>query len=115
VKTSFDLTADLRAAMDRTRELEGYGVKQRSAWICEAIVQLPKADPTYANVGLGEARERFSTKLGVILSFDASEVIKKAKSIIRREDPESEGLTGQIIRAAIRARVRAQSGTRTTR
>lgn len=112
MKTTFDLTTDLRSAMDKAREDDGYSVKRKSTWICEAILRLPSGDPTYAKVGLGEAREKFGTKICLTLSAEATEVIKKAKTLIRREDPESEGLSGQIIRAAIRLRL-DQSGRRT--
>jgi len=112
LKTTFDLTSDLKDRIEEGMKQDGYGVKQKSAWICEAIIALHRHDPTYARVGLGEGLEKFNTKMGVTLTAVAAEEIKKAKSIIRREDPESEGLAGQIIRASIRSRL-LQSGDRT--
>ena len=105
MRTTFDSTVEIRDAMAAARIREGYGQREKSQWICEAIIRLAVHDPTFSSVGLGEGRMKLTTKLAVSLTPDAQEVIRNAKTVIRREDPESEGLTGQIIRAAVRRRV----------
>jgi len=92
--------------MDQARIAEGYNSRMKSQWVCEAIELLSERDKAFTTVGLGEAHERFNTKLCISISPGALAVIKRAKMLIRREDPESEFLTGQIIRAAIRYRNR---------
>lgn len=105
MRTTFDAPVEMRDAMARARERDDYGPRKKSQWICEALVRLASHDPTFSTVGLGEARMKFDAKLAVSLTPEAQEVIRTAKAVIRREDPESEGLTGQIIRAAVRRRL----------
>lgn len=105
MKTTFDMSRDLRDAMEEARASEGYPVKRKSAWICEAIERLPIVDPRYARVGLAEALSKVEVKFNVTLTAQAREVIRVARATIRAVDPDAEGLTGQIIRAAVRLRI----------
>lgn len=113
MRTSFDMPVALRKQMEKAREAAGYSSRQKSQWICEAISHLAQLDPTLSTVGLSDGLAPHDTRVPLTLTEDASEAIRQAKHRIRRIDPEAEGLSGQIIRAAIRQRLGNQSHFRT--
>jgi hypothetical protein len=105
VRTTFELAADLHDAMEKAIIRDGYSRRKKSLWICEAISELKTRDPKLISVGLGEGNMTFDKVMGLSLTQVTLEQIGKLKATIRRLDPEAEGLNGQIIRAAIRARI----------
>ena len=92
--------------MDAAREAAGYNRREKSRWISEAVALLPKIDPTYSTVGVGEAHLAAEVMAAVSISDEAMEVIRNARTAIRMEFPESEGIIGQVLRAAIRNRIK---------
>lgn len=106
MRTTFNLPEELRDAMEAAREAAGYNRREKSRWISEAVELLPQIDPLYSSVGVGEAHLSADVTAAVSISDEAMDVIRKARATIRMELPESEGMLGQVLRAAIRNRIK---------
>ena len=110
MRTTFDIPKDLRDSMETAREREGYSVKQKSRWICEAVLALRQEDPAGLTVGWAEDLSRSDSNPNIKMPLNTTQevldVIKDIKISIRQDHPESEGIVGQVIRAAIRKRIK---------
>lgn len=86
-----------------------YGSRGASRWIEEAMVSFLD-DPSFATkVGIGEAKMVFDAAKGVGLTPEAQQLLESGVWRYRRIDPLAEGVSSQILRAAIRLRLEAES------
>lgn len=104
-RTTVLLPLALFQRMNDTLSQSGYGPREGSRWICEAIVDLVRSDPILADVGVGEDLEVFGKLKAISLTDAARDALATATEIVRRHDPAQEGVRSAIIRAAIRQRL----------
>jgi hypothetical protein len=88
---------------ERARQL--YGLKGKSRWVREAVVELLDSEPVLESVGAGEDLMQHNVLDVVDLGDELPRRIERAMVLLRRQDPLMEGVQSAIIRAAIRRRL----------
>lgn len=104
-RTTVLLPLALFQRLNETLSQSGYGPREGSRWICEAIIGMVQSDPILADVGVGEDLEAFGKLKAINLTDAARSALTSATEIVRRHDPAQEGVRSAIIRAAIRHRL----------
>ena len=108
LKIAFETLEQLNAAV-RSK----YGPRGQGRWIEEAIDRLMARPGFVIEVGAGRENLPASERrvLTVSLTPAAEELLEAGVRRVRRVDPMSEGIQGDIIRTAIRLRLKADSAS----
>jgi predicted DNA-binding protein len=104
VKTSVRMTLAMQQEL-RAAASAAYGGKGKSRWVREALEMLDAQDEAMTSVGLGEAQFVPECAEQFLLSAEAMDRLEAMVSRVRRQDPLSEGVQSQVLRAAIRWRL----------
>ena len=101
------VSSKLAEAFEKELRKPGYGPRKKALWIGEALVKLDKDDPNLQRVGLGDEidapREH---SIGVSLTRESFQLLESMALRVREATPLIEGVRAQVIRTAIRHRVR---------
>lgn len=103
--TTFKTSRVLRDRLNQHLRKSGYGLKRKSAWICEAIAQMLEHDKGLSAFGLGADLITIDTQDKVNLSVEGRQALDAAITKIRQQSPLREGVQSEIIRSAIRWRL----------
>lgn len=107
-QATFRLSAELRRKFREGLATEGYSIRKKSKWICEALANMFEQDPGLKTVGLGDALEEHNETESISINNHFTyleEEINRATRILRRQNPFMEGVRSAIYRAAIRRRL----------
>ncbi|PKM46981.1 MAG: hypothetical protein CVV05_00765 [Gammaproteobacteria bacterium HGW-Gammaproteobacteria-1] len=109
LRTTLRLPEKLRDALtEHLKAADGYGVRDKSRWIGEAIHILVTEDKMLGFVGVGSRMDPDGNEVvsKVELNDEAADDLKTAIRKLRRQSPLMEGVQSEVIRSAIRYRLR---------
>lgn len=101
--TSITIPGSLLIELETKIVSEGYGMKGKSQWICEAIeafLQLPQSDVCELT-GIADEMDKLNKRISLKLTDELVEKIDNALIEVRKKHPDLEGVKGKIIRASI--------------
>ena len=100
---SFKLPVDLELKMNQKLVSDGYGLRGKSKWICDAIAHFLSKEASFCIECIDYAGE--IEKLDKGISFRPTEEVNRLLDEwvikVRKQIPEIEGVKSKIIRAAI--------------
>ena len=102
---SFKITDDLELSLNKKIVSDGYGMRGKSRWICDAIEKFLTFSDTEFVLDCIEYADEYSSNLNRSASFRPTETVDILVSDwvvkARKKMPELEGVRSKIIRAAI--------------
>ena len=78
-----------------------YGIRGKSAWVCDALNQLPKKSNFEEMVKLNDEMHCLNKPETISIDLDTKKALEKAVISVRIRYPELEGVKSRIIRTAI--------------
>lgn len=101
VSTSFKLPTNLNQRLNEKVVADGYGMRGKSRWVKEAIMDLFKIEDYQELVSLSEEVKQLSDPATIRIPRSLMILIEKAIISVRKKYPVLEGVKSKLIRTAI--------------
>ena len=101
VSTSFKMPVSLNQKLNEKVVADGYGMRGKSRWVKEAILQLFEIQDYQVLVSLSEEVQQLSSPATIRIPRSLMLSIENAIISVRKKDPALEGVKSKIIRTAI--------------
>ncbi len=105
--TTFLIPLELKNRLtSKLSSSKAYGLRKKSLWIREALIRVYEEDKQLASIGLGAKLDKDFVLDKLHLDSPAEKALREISLKIRRQQPLKEGIKGEIIRSAIRYRLK---------
>ena len=105
VKTTLVMPEEMKKELRIRVVQDGYGLRGKSKWVSEAIINFLDLDRFHDFVEISESLNRLTDPDTIVIDGNLEEMLNKAVIEIRKTQPLMEGLRSKIIRAAILQRL----------
>jgi hypothetical protein len=100
-KVSFAVPKSLKSELQQRVISDGYGLRGKSKWVCEAITRLFKYDNHLELIYYSDELQGLDGMEAVVLNEDIKDAVENKIIDVRRVYPELEGVKSRILRTAI--------------
>lgn len=100
-KVSFAVPKSLKKELQQRVTSDGYGLRGKSKWVCEALVRLFEYDNHVELIYYSDELHGLDGMEAVVLNEDIKDAVDNKILDVRRAHPELEGVKSRILRTAI--------------
>lgn len=100
-KVSFAVPKSLKKELQQRVISDGYGLRGKSKWVCEAVTRLFEYDNHIELIHYSDELQGLDGMEAVVLNEDIKDAVDSKILDVRRAHPELEGVKSRILRTAI--------------
>lgn len=105
IKISFVIPESFQVDLKQKMMLDGYGLKEKSRWVTEAVERLFEMQSYIELVKINDAMHGFEKLESVLVDRKLKVQLDKSIINIRKKYPDMEGVQSRILRTAILQRL----------